>query len=276
MGSAIKSHPLISFFVLAYLGSWIGWSPWWLSESGIGWLPYELPGSAAAGINQLGLLAGPLLSAFLVARVAEGREGVRRLQKLFTFSRIPGIAYFFALVLVPLSVGVGYFLSGSSIDPELSATIIPAIIMTYFVYILGGPIQEEPGWRGFALPRLQKRMKPLAAALVLGTLHCFWHAPLFFTDEWDTISSDVWQLVAYLVLVLSMSVVMSWLANRSRFSLWLAVLAHNGINWSFVFVVPTLTGVDVVSTWPAAVGLSILAVLVIIGTRGRLGVKSAV
>ena len=59
MTSMLTRHPLTAFFVLAYLGSWIAWSPWWLSQSGIGLLPIELSFSAIAGINQLGLFAGP-------------------------------------------------------------------------------------------------------------------------------------------------------------------------------------------------------------------------
>jgi len=58
----------------------VAWSPWWLSESGIGLLPFQLPFAAIAAINQVGLFAGPFAAAFLVTRVCEGRQGVRRLQ----------------------------------------------------------------------------------------------------------------------------------------------------------------------------------------------------
>ena len=61
------------------------------------------------------------------------------------------------------------------------------------------------------------------------------------------------QYLAYLVLVVSMSFVQSWLVNGSRGSVLLVILGHNGINWS-LFTVGTLTGYEVTTNWPAALG----------------------
>ncbi|MEV0581285.1 CPBP family glutamic-type intramembrane protease [Nonomuraea sp. NPDC050310] len=121
-------------------------------------------------------------------------------------------------------------------------------------------MQEEPGWRGVALPHLQRRLHPLPAALLLGVVHCFWHALLFLIREWDTARSDPGQLLAYLVLTVSLSVVLSWLTNGSGGSLLLAILGHNSVNWA-LFAVATLTGHPVATTWPAALGLTLLAVV---------------
>lgn len=88
---------------------------------------------------------------------------------------------------------------------------------------------------------------------LLGLFHCFWHAPLSLTDEWDTARQDPSQYLAYLVLVVSMSFVQSWLVNGSRGSVLLVILGHNGINWS-LFTVGTLTGYEVTTNWPAALG----------------------
>lgn len=49
-----------------------------------------------------------------------------------------------------------------------------------------GTVQEEPGWRGFALPRMQRPMHPVSATVGLVVVHTFWHAPPFLTREWDT------------------------------------------------------------------------------------------
>ncbi|WP_327085526.1 CPBP family intramembrane metalloprotease [Nonomuraea sp. NBC_01738] len=266
MTDLIRRHPLIAFLTMAYLGSWAGWSPWWLSESGLG-LPYELPVSAIAGVNQLGLFAGPFAAALIVTRVVEGREGVRRLlRRLVRWRAHPGL-HALALVAIPVAAGAGYLLVRA---PAGDPGLIAPLAITYATYLLGGPIQEEPGWRGFALPRLRRRLSPIAAALVLGVIHCFWHAPLFLTREWDTARGDAGQLVAYLVLTVSLSVVLSWLASGSRGSLMLAVLGHNGVNWA-LFAAGALTGSAVTSTWPAALGLAALALAAIALTRGRLG-----
>ncbi len=268
-----RSHPLLSFFVLAYLGSWLGWSPWWLSQTGIGLLPYELPYSAVAGINQLGLIAGPLVAVFVVTRIVSGRKGTKQLRKSFTQWRAHPLAYILALIAIPAVICSAYFLlSGVGISSDLSPAVVVTLLTTFVVYLAGGPIQEEGGWRGFALPLLQQRYHPLVAAVILGIVHCLWHAPLFFTREWDTARGDVSQLWAYLVLIVSMSVVMSWLVNRARGSVLLAILGHNSVNWS-LFVVATLSGAAVANSWPAALGMMTLAVVAIVATRGRLAIE---
>lgn len=268
----IRRRPLTAFFVFSYLGSWVLWSPWWLSQSGIGVLQFKLPFIAVAGINQLGLFAGPLASALLVTRIADGRNGPERLLRRMVQWRARPFWYLLALVLIPAATGLGYlFLSGTSIVFEgglLAA--IGVLTTTYVTYLLGGPVQEEIGWRGFALPRLQTRLSPVTAALVLGVIHCFWHAPLFLTSEWDTARGEPSQFLAYLLLVLSMSIILSWLFNGSRASVLLAVLGHNGINWA-LFAAGVLTGQAVENNWPAALGLTALAIITIAATRGQLG-----
>ena len=266
----IKSHPLAAFFVLAYLGSWIGWSPWWLSETGVGLLPYELPFNAVAGINQIGMFAGPFAAALLVTRVVDGKQGLKKFIDRLTQWRAHPILYVLVLVGIPLSVGLGYVMMSDGVVAPGGAVMM-SLVATYFMYILGGPLQEEPGWRGFALPRLQAKMHPLFAALLLGVIHCFWHAPLFLTNEWDTPRDDIWQLATYLLLVLSLSIVMSWVTNHARGGMVLPILAHNGINWG-LFAAAMFIGIEEVGgLLPAVIGLTILALIAVVVTKGRLG-----
>jgi len=268
----IRRRPLTAFFVLAYLGSWVLWSPWWLSQSGVGVLPFELPFVAVAGINQLGLFAGPFASALLVTRIIEGRDGPRRLLRRMVQWRARPFWYVLALVVIPAATGLGYlFLPGTTFVLDGGVlTALAVLTTTYVTYLLGGPVQEEIGWRGFALPRLQTRLSPVTAALVLGVIHCFWHAPLFLTSEWDTARHQPSQFLAYLLLVVSMSVIMSWLFNGSNGSVMLAILGHNGINWA-LFAAGTITGQAIENNWPAALGLAALAIITISITKGRLG-----
>lgn len=105
-------------------------------------------------------------------------------------------------------------------------------------------------------------------------IHCFWHAPLFLTDQWDTARHEPSQYLAYLILVISLSFVLSWLYNGSRGSLLMVILGHNGVNWA-LFTAGTRTGLTVVSNWPAALGLAGLAMIAIIATGGRLGYTGA-
>lgn len=272
MTARIRRHPLIAFFVLAYAGSWLLWSPWWLSQSGLGVLPFTLPFTAIAGINQLGLFGGPFAAALIVTRIVEGRSAVGALLRRMVQWRAGAFWWVLALVLIPVATGLAYLLlpgAGVVLDGG-AAAVLGTLAATYVVYLLGGPIQEEIGWRGFALPRLQARLAPVVAALVLGLLHCAWHAPLFLTTEWDTARHEPSQFLAYAVLVVSLSVVLSWLFNGSRGSVLLAILGHNGLNWA-LFAAGTVTGGAVDDTWPGALGLAALALVAIAVTRGRLG-----
>jgi membrane protease YdiL (CAAX protease family) len=267
MVAAARRHPVIAFFVLAYLGSWVLWSPIWLTEAGIGALPVDPPTAVIIIANQLGLFGGPFAAALIVTRIVQGRGGIRALVKRLVQFRFPRWCWAVAIVVVPVVVALGA-LFGRTLTASVADIVQLAVLA--LVYLLGGPLQEEIGWRGFALPRLQRRLSPLAAALVLGVLHCFWHTPLFFTRDWDTARGSAAELTAYLAMVVSLSVVLAWLTNAAGGSLVPAVLGHNGVNWALT-AVTMLTG-SAASNVPAALGLFALAVLAVVITHGRLGV----
>src|SRR5438270_3186863 len=87
--------------------------------------------------------------------------------------------------------------------------------------LLGGPLFEEPGWRGFALPRLQANSRPLPAALALGMIWAAWHLPMFLYPGW--MSLPIW---LYFLMVLALSVMMSFAANLARFGIIAPILLH--------------------------------------------------
>lgn len=271
MASWIRSSTILAFAVLTHLGSWILWSPWWLAVNGVGLLPYELPFGAVALINQLGLFGGPLAAGLIVTGCCRGRAGLRRFGAAFVQFRAAGRWYALALIGIPLAVAIGYALTGGfgASAEQIDAVLLGALTGNFLIYLLGGPLQEEPGWRGVALPLLQHRHHPLTAALILGVLHCFWHAPLFTTAEWDTARSSAEDYIAYLLLILALTVVLSWLFTASGGSVVLAVLGHNSLNWAML-AAGVLTGAPA-TNWPAAIGLAVLAAAAIGITRGRLG-----
>ena len=141
----------------------------------------------------------------------------------------------------------------------------------------GGPLGEEPGWRGFALPRLQHNNGPLWGTLILGLLWTCWHLPDFLTSAQGGgpgtgFNSFLINFPIFLVLVMSLAIILTWIFNNTRGSIFIALLAHASVNTPQVVLVPLFPAVDTASLNLAAViGFGIPALLILILTRGRIG-----
>jgi hypothetical protein len=83
---------------------------------------------------------------------------------------------------------------------------------------MDGPFGEEPGWRGYAVPRLQATRSPLAAALILGVLVAGWHVPLVLIGDFGPVG---------LVTTVTITIVYVWLFNRTSGSVLLTLLFHS-------------------------------------------------
>src|ERR671933_1437818 len=178
----LARHPLTSFFVMAFAFSWIVWSPWVLSEDGAGLLPFKLSDAASGLLVAAAILLGPTLSGFIMTGVTEGRAGIRRLLRRIVLWRVGFWWYLFALIGVPVVMGLGTLIlpGGLASVLALGPGYVPRYLGSFvLVTILGGPLFEEPGWRGFALPRLQPLHGPLVGTLILGLLWALWHLPEF-------------------------------------------------------------------------------------------------
>ena len=100
--------------------------------------------------------------------------------------------------------------------------MFPALALALFL----GPV-EEFGWRGLALPLLQRRFAPFWAGLILGIIWATWHIPAFLIG--GTPQSN-WSFVPYFAGTITGSVILTALFNDSRGSLLLAVLIHFQLN----------------------------------------------
>ena len=117
-------------------------------------------------------------------------------------------------------------------DPARLYLVVPVFL---YVAVLGGPLGEEAGWRGYALPRLQRDHSPTTAALVVGLVWGLWHAPLFAIQ--GTVQSSV-PVAAFGVQILITSVLYAWLWNRTT-SLPVVIAFHAAFNTS-VGLLPVL------------------------------------
>src|SRR5215212_4037399 len=154
----LARHPLVFFFIIAYAGTWLFELPYVLSEDGSGLLPFSSP--LLTWTAPVSIFMGPFLAAFIMTGTTEGREGVGRFLRRFVLWRVGFRWYLFAFVGIPV-IGV---LSVLVIPGVLGSfqglgALAPLSLLGVFVYVLflGGALGEEPGWRGFALPRLQSR-----------------------------------------------------------------------------------------------------------------------
>jgi membrane protease YdiL (CAAX protease family) len=263
--------------MIAYVFSWIVWAPLVFSKDGAGLLSFRSPISASASIL-IGTFAGPCLGAFIMTGVTEGREGIARLLRRVVLWRVAAGWYIFALIGIPIILALGIIsLPGALASFKGLASLVPPMPwLSLIVYVLlHGPLGEEPGWRGFALPHLQRLHGALAGSLILGPLWALWHLPLFWVPAWN-FPPTVLNVVLFVIAAIPLTVVMTWLFNNTKGSLLIAVLIHWAFDFSFV-ILNLLFSASIVtdygSTVPVLIGLGVVALLAIVLTRGRLGYR---
>jgi membrane protease YdiL (CAAX protease family) len=274
--SVLARHPLVSFFVMAYAFSWIVWAPWVLGEDGAGLLPINISQTASGYLNATSILAGPTLAAFIMTATTEGREGVRRLLGRYVLWRVGLRWHLFALLGIPLIMVLGTMVYSMEL-PNLGALGGPSYLLSYLGYfalvtLLGGPLLEEGGWRGFALPRMERLHGPLLASLILGVLWALWHLPEFLVPSWAASSGGggVLGITLFTLTAITFTIVISWVFNNTRASLLLAILVHASIDTFGGTLAAIFPAKAVASAFPYMIGFGVVAVVLIVLTRGRL------
>jgi membrane protease YdiL (CAAX protease family) len=272
----IRRHDMASYFVLAYGSSWLLWTPYVLSDGGLGVLPFRFP--QLLGDDQLigllpGAYLGPLGAAFLVTALTDGRSGLRHWRRRLFRWRAGLRWYAFGLLGVPAALIAATLLlpdAVADLHPP-SATMLLAYLPMLAVQILTTGVAEEPGWRDFALPRLQQRYGPMTGTLILGPLWAGWHLPLFLTG-W-ALGHDLATLAQFTIVGVLLSIVITWVFNRTGESLPLSALVHvsnnNALSLLWPDLFPHLPARQILPASIIAYGA--LAAILLIATRGRLG-----
>jgi membrane protease YdiL (CAAX protease family) len=204
-----RKHPLIAFFVLAYLLTW--------------WIYPLLRFSPLLGI--FGLF-GPALAAIIMAAVTGGKSGVKALLSRVVRWRVGLPWYIIALglptVLSIATAGLGYLL-GASTSIQVGALTVLELVL--FVLVVG----EELGWRGYALPLLLEKRSAVTASLILGVLWGLWHLPTFLVPGTPQYGLP---LTAFVLLTIEYSILMTWVFLHTLGSVLIATLFHGAINLS--------------------------------------------
>ena len=152
---------------------------------------------------------------------------------------------------------------------------LPLLVSFPLVLIFGGALFEEGGWRGFALPRLQRLHGSFIGTLILGILWACWHLPLFWITVWGT-PPTILNMVLYIPSVIFMTIVFTWVFNNTEGSILLAILLHTSFDVLVgpvgqLFPAPVVT--DYGGALPMLIGLGVTALLLGVFTRGRLGYR---
>ena len=233
-----EGRNLCLYFLIAFVFSWLFWVPQALVSSGLLSVPSILADFLFSPFNPTAF--GPLVSAFTLTYLYEGTKGVKNLLKRGVDYRFGKKWYIPIFLLFPAITGGALLLailSGEAL-PELSTLFEPLSIVVGFVYIffLGGPFQEEWGWRGYALGRLQARWNALVSSIVLGVLWGAWHIPLFFIAGTIQSQTPIW---GFMILILCGTILFTWIYNNTGGSILAVMLFHTMNNLSF-FMFPTL------------------------------------
>lgn len=203
----LQRHRLPAFFVLAFAISWCSW-----------------PLYAAGLMPQFEFLPiGPLAAALMVIGLAEGRAGFRAWGRRLIRWRVGWVWYAVALLLPPLMALVTGFANMALGAPapglaQVTWSGLLAVFAVRLVNPLDGPLGEEPGFRGYALPLLQARWAPLRSAALLGVVVALWHVPLVVFGQLSLIGLPTTFAITFLYV---------WLFNRTGGSVLLTYLFHD-------------------------------------------------
>src|SRR5262249_60235089 len=105
----------------------------------------------------------------------------------------------------------------------------PMLAFFGYVFVLGGPGGEGPGWRGFGLPRLQRLYGPLVGSLILGPIWALWHLPIFWIPAWN-FPPTILNIVMFVIATIPFTIVMTWVFNNTKGSLLIAVFVHTSFD----------------------------------------------
>lgn len=263
-GAWLNRHSLIVGISLMFLFSWIAVLP-----------KIRYPALPEEPFLITGAFVGPFLSAIIIIALTEGKAGLTRFGQRYVQWRAGFVWWLFVLfgllfalnlvatLFFGFSIWIDFFRNLNVIFPAYTAALLFGAFL--------GPLWEEGGWRGFALPRLQIQYGPLIGSLILGLMWALWHIPGYLGG---------WMSVAFPALIISClgySIVATWVSNHTSGSILLLVLLHSSSNAAVsvgAFILPQSLSVGlnhfIYAGWIPAITNGILAIIVLVFTKGSL------
>jgi membrane protease YdiL (CAAX protease family) len=178
---------------------------------------------------------GPTISGIVTTLIFDGIAGVLSLLKKLFIWNVPLKNYLYIIILplifVIVGIGLYYIFIGDigSFD-KMAFLSIPTILLAG---LYAGPLGEELGWRGFLLPEFQKIYSNLKSAILIGIIWFVWHIPLFWAPFGTLVSGEpisFLPVITYFIMIICLSIIITWLVIESKGSVLVAILFHLSIN----------------------------------------------
>jgi uncharacterized protein len=248
-GNWAARHDLLLFFALAYLLSWALWPLVILNPTSSPLVPF-----------------GPLIAAVVVSLLAGGPRELWALLRQLTRWRVHPIWYVIALLgpcVVAVVAGALAVATGASMQRSGAYADLGAVGFTFLSTVIFVGLFEEVGWRGFALPRLQRRLDAIWAALVLGVLWALWHLPELISDPMRQRPP-----LQFIVWVLALSVIFTWLYNSTNGSLPIVIICHAAIDTVGRYLLPEFSNGGYQVVWWSMVGIYVVIAIIVVLVAG--------
>jgi len=248
-----KRNDLAIFFILANVISWVLWVPLLASAQGLIDTPVSPYWHLIGGI-------GPMMAAIITTYITTGSKGLRDLIGRMFRWRVgvswhlvawfsPVILYVIASVIIRIAWGAWPDFSRFGQTDEFPQLPLLAYWIANILFYGWG---EETGWRGFALPRLQKGRSAWSATVILSIFWAIWHLPLFGF----AMKMSLGEAAGWYVSILLGAVIFTWLYNSARGSILIAAIFHGTADIVFTSPSPgdlaTIIGV-LMTLWGIAI-----------------------
>lgn len=251
--SFVKRYPQVVFWGIALSTSFFGYYMSVKYPSDL-WLLFVL---------------GPFVGGIVVTAIADGRVGLKTF-----FSRIGrwrvGIKWYAVVLFIPLVLRLVAFglnvLSGAAVSTNIQWPAWTDLLLESLIFSIIIGVGEEPGFRGFALPRLLIGRSALVASLILAILHTFWHMPLIISGE---------EQLTIIPIIFAGAIINTWLFNNTKGSVFMAIFLHASVDLWVGFFRPLFGEADAArqEIWLMVVYVA-LAILLPILTGRELGRKA--
>ena len=225
----LRQHQVVAYVILTFLFTWLCWS-----------ISFTSSNQSISGVFRIVGSFMPSVVAVTFSACFFGKRGMKELLKKIIVWKISPLYYVFAIFYTAASVfipsfictmlGLDYRVYFGTQLAGISLTSPFMVFACFFaVMFFGGPVGEELGWRGFVLPRLQKRFSPITASIIIGVIWSCWHIPMFLVHaEGYDIS-----FIRYLFETIWLAILFTWLYNHTKGSLLIPILFHSVDNFVF-------------------------------------------